>query len=81
MLMERAMAWAEEIAACAPLSVRATKEVAMESLGYPLEEALRCSYDGISQAVHVGRLHRRPARIRREAQAELEGALTTGPQR
>lgn len=38
-LMERAMAWAAEIAACAPLSVRATKQVAMRSLGRPLAEA------------------------------------------
>jgi len=46
-LMERALAWANEIAACAPLSVRTTKEVALESLGHPLEEASRREYPAI----------------------------------
>jgi len=46
-LMERAMSWAEEIAACAPLSVRATKQVAMESLGRPLEEAVSRDYPAV----------------------------------
>jgi len=43
-LMERAMAWAADIAACAPLSVRTTKQVAMESLGRPLDEAVARDY-------------------------------------
>jgi acetyl-CoA C-acetyltransferase len=46
-LMARAMAWAEEIAACAPLSVRATKQVAMQSLGRPLEEAANADYPAV----------------------------------
>ncbi len=46
-LMERAMAWANEIAACAPLSVRATKQVAMQSLGRPLEEAAKAKYPAV----------------------------------
>jgi enoyl-CoA hydratase/carnithine racemase len=48
-LMERTLAWAEEIAECAPLSVRATKEVAMKSQGCPLEEAMSMRFDGISK--------------------------------
>jgi len=48
-LMERAMAWAGEIAACAPLSVRATKQVAMQSLGRPLEEAARARYPAVEK--------------------------------
>jgi enoyl-CoA hydratase/carnithine racemase len=48
-LMERAMAWAAEIAACAPLSVRATKQVAMQSLGKPLEEASKARYEAIDR--------------------------------
>ena len=48
-LMERAMAWADEISQCAPLSVRATKEVAMKGLAYPLQEAMKAHYDGISK--------------------------------
>jgi crotonobetainyl-CoA hydratase len=46
-LMERAMAWAGEIAACAPLSVRATKQVAMQSLGRPLDEAVVREYPAV----------------------------------
>lgn len=48
-LMERAMAWAQEIAACAPLSVRATKQVAMASLGRPLEEAVAGNYPAVKK--------------------------------
>jgi crotonobetainyl-CoA hydratase len=48
-LMERAMAWADEISQCAPLSVRATKEVALSGLAYPLPEAMKKHYDGISK--------------------------------
>jgi enoyl-CoA hydratase/carnithine racemase len=48
-LMERAMAWAGQIAECAPLSVRTTKQVAMESLGYPLEEASRRKYAAVDK--------------------------------
>jgi enoyl-CoA hydratase/carnithine racemase len=48
-LMERTLAWAEEISECAPLSVRATKEVAMNSLGHPLEDSLKMRFDGLSK--------------------------------
>jgi len=48
-LMERAMSWADEIAACAPLSVRTTKQVAMESLGHPLEEASQRNYPAVTK--------------------------------
>jgi len=48
-LMERTLAWAQEIAECAPLSVRASKEVAMKSAGYPLEEAMRMRFDGLAK--------------------------------
>jgi enoyl-CoA hydratase/carnithine racemase len=51
-LMTRALAWADEIAACAPLSVRATKEVAMGSLGHPLEEALSMQFEGVRTLFH-----------------------------
>ena len=36
--------WANEILACSPISVRATKQVALLSQGLPLEEALTKSY-------------------------------------
>ena len=48
-LMERALAWAEEVAACAPLSVRTTKHVVMESLGRPLEEAAHAKYPAVDK--------------------------------
>jgi len=51
-LMTRAMAWADEIASCAPLSVRATKEVAMGSLGHPLKDALSMQFEGIHTLFH-----------------------------
>jgi crotonobetainyl-CoA hydratase len=50
-VLERTLAWAEEICLCAPLSVRATKEVAMRGLGRPLEEAMKMRFDGISKMV------------------------------
>jgi len=51
-LMTRALAWAEEISACSPLSVRATKEVALGSLGHPLKEALSMQFAGIRTLFH-----------------------------
>ncbi|HXF82777.1 MAG TPA: enoyl-CoA hydratase-related protein [bacterium] len=39
-LQETAIAWAEAIAACAPLSVRATKEMVHSGLNLPLREAM-----------------------------------------
>jgi enoyl-CoA hydratase/carnithine racemase len=36
--------WANDILACSPISVRATKQVALLSQGMPLEEAMRRSY-------------------------------------
>ena len=51
-LMPRAVALAEEIAACAPLSVRATKEAALGGLGRPLEEAMTMQFDGLRKMFH-----------------------------
>jgi enoyl-CoA hydratase/carnithine racemase len=39
-LMEAAHAWADEIISCAPLSVQATKEMALAGLGLPLPAAM-----------------------------------------
>lgn len=44
-LMERALSWAEEIMACAPLSVRASKEAALGGLDRPVEEAMAMRFD------------------------------------
>jgi len=44
--------WAEQILACAPLSVRASKQSAYEGLGKgSLEEACRASYDQVIKMV------------------------------
>ncbi|HMY96662.1 MAG TPA: enoyl-CoA hydratase-related protein [Pseudomonadales bacterium] len=43
-LMATAQRWAAEIAACAPLAVRATKQLAMSGLDLPLREAMAASY-------------------------------------
>ena len=49
-LMSAARRWAEEILVCAPLSVRASKQVAMQSLDAPcLEESLQRHYDAVGQ--------------------------------
>ncbi|HYC54536.1 MAG TPA: enoyl-CoA hydratase-related protein [Candidatus Binatia bacterium] len=47
--LERALAWANEILECAPLSVRATKQVASQSLGRPLEEAVKAHYPAVTE--------------------------------
>jgi enoyl-CoA hydratase/carnithine racemase len=43
-LMPAALRWANEILECAPLSVRASKQAALEGLGHPLDAALRLPY-------------------------------------
>ena len=43
-LMSTAEGWAQEILECAPLSARASKEMAMSGLGWPLETSLSQSY-------------------------------------
>jgi len=48
-LMQRAREWAGEILACAPLSVRATKQVAMGGLGRPLEEAMSMRFPAVGE--------------------------------
>jgi len=51
-LMARTLAWADEILQCAPLSVRATKQVVMGSLDRPLDEALAMRFDGVRTMIH-----------------------------
>lgn len=48
-LMARTMEWAQEIADCAPLSIRATKQAAQSGMDMPLEEALTSHFDGIAR--------------------------------
>jgi enoyl-CoA hydratase/carnithine racemase len=48
-LMSAARRWADQIVECAPISVRATKQVAMDGLGHgSIEEAMKQRYDQIS---------------------------------
>ncbi len=47
-LMDAALRWADEILKCAPLSIRASKEVVYDSFDYPsLQESMQATYDGI----------------------------------
>ena len=48
-LMDTVHRWASEILECAPLSVRATKQCAMQGLGKPLDQALADSYPALKQ--------------------------------
>jgi enoyl-CoA hydratase/carnithine racemase len=45
-LMAAAERWAREIIECSPLSVRASKEAAMQSLHLSLEQAMETHLDG-----------------------------------
>ena len=47
-LMDRALGWADEILKCAPLSIRASKEVVYKNFDYAsLEESMHAHYDGV----------------------------------
>lgn len=51
-LMSTARRWAEQICECAPLSVRATKQAAMQGLAYgTIEAAMEAKFDGIRAMV------------------------------
>jgi len=51
-LLEAAQRWAEEICACAPLSIRASKDVVYRSLSTAsLEESMRTQYDSVKTMV------------------------------
>ena len=39
--------WAQEILACAPLSIRASKQAALKGLGQPLDIALHLNYSEV----------------------------------
>jgi crotonobetainyl-CoA hydratase len=43
--------WAAQILECAPLSVRATKDAAMQGLGLPLQQAMDGRYQGVAAMV------------------------------
>lgn len=45
-LLPAARRWAGEILECAPLSIRASKEAALEGLGLPLRDALKTHFPG-----------------------------------
>jgi len=45
-LMSTAETWAENVLACSPLAIRASKEAALKGLGMPLEQACRTMFPG-----------------------------------
>lgn len=48
-LMPTAQRWADEILRCAPLSVQATKQAALEGLGWPLSIAMDRNYPAVKR--------------------------------
>ena len=51
-LMASARRWAEQICECAPLSVRASKQAAMQGMAYgTIEAAMDAKYDGIREMI------------------------------
>ncbi len=50
-LMEATMRWAQQIAECAPLSIRASKEVVYKSLDMGLEESMAQKYDAVQAMI------------------------------
>ncbi len=51
-LMSAARRWADDILACAPLSVRGSKQAAMDGLGHAsLEEAINARYDALGAMI------------------------------
>jgi len=48
-LAAAAQRWADDIAACSPTSIRATKQVALLSQGMSLEEAMSQSYSEVGK--------------------------------
>lgn len=50
-LIETAERWAAEIMECAPLMVRASKQAAMDGLGYPVDQAMGKSYEWVQRAM------------------------------
>ena len=46
-LMDTARGWAEQILACSPLSIKASKEVVYQGLDYGLEEAMAVKYPSV----------------------------------
>ncbi len=73
-LMATALKWAETICKNGPLAVRTAKEIAVRALalesGFVLEKALG------ARVMQIRGREGGPARLRREAQARLQGALT-----
>ena len=81
-LMAAARRWAAQILECAPLSVRASKQAAMQGL----EKA--SLHDAMFLPVHRGRgdvrlvgLHRRSHGVRTKAQTEVEGRIAKTQER
>ena len=78
-LMTAARRWASSILECSPMSVRATKQVVMRALDVPaLEMANRnLNYPAFVAMTRQRGHGRRAEGLRREAQAQLEGPLTS----
>ena len=68
--------WLDDILACAPLSVRAIKQVVRRTAHLTAAEAQAQRLPALVEALQSEDSQRGRARLRREAQARLEGTLT-----
>ena len=74
-LMLTAERWANEILECAPLSVRASKQMGYQGLDWPLDVAFSRNYSGAAEADSVRRQDRGPQSLLRETRAQLDSVL------
>ena len=80
-LMERAYDYAHRITANGPFAVRKTKESVLRGLATDMKEAYRIESEISGEVFSQRGRQGRPARLRREAGAQLEEPLTRRIQR
>ena len=71
--------WLADILACAPLSVRAIKQVVRRTAHLTAGGGPGAAPAGARRGAAIGGFARRRARLRREAQARMEGTLSPCP--
>ena len=79
--MRRSIAGSHDILACAPLSVRAIKQVARRTAHMTAQEAQAARLPALVEALDSEDSRRRRPRLHREAQAGVEGEMTHHPRK
>jgi enoyl-CoA hydratase/carnithine racemase len=72
-LLARALEWAQEIAACAPLSIRATKQAALAGLDMPLRTAMSERFDGLHRMMKSADFVEGPLAFAQKRKPEWKG--------